>query len=167
MASTLSYFMPLLSFLLVFIVTYAILAKTKILGGNSFIHLFLSFVVSIIFIISPSAQKFAMVSTPWIAVFIVILFFILLMLVFVHGNLDDVVKNPIVPVAIVGVMLVIFIIASVNVFGPLISSYLPGGSEAGMTEQQAYAKHFFTNPAVIGAVILLILAAIASWVLMK
>jgi hypothetical protein len=165
--STVAYIMPLLAFLLVFVVSYALLSKTKILGGNNFLHLFMSFVLAIVFIVSPNAQKFAMISTPWIAVLIVAIFFIMLMLVFVRGKIDDIVQSPTVAIILVGILLLIFIISAINVFGPVISPYLPGSSEAGMTVQETATKHFFTSPAVIGAVILLIVAAIASWIIAK
>jgi hypothetical protein len=164
---SISPFMPLFAFLLVFIVTYALLAKTKILGENHFAHLFLSFIISIVFIVTPSAQKFAMVSTPWFGVLIIMVFIIFLLLTFVRGNVDDIVKSPAVAIVVIGVILVIFVIAALNVFGPVISSYLPGTAETGLTGQQAQTKHFFTSPAVIGAIILLIIAAIASWILTK
>jgi len=161
-----SYFMPLLAFLLVFIVTYALLAKTKILGGNSFLHLFLSFIISIIFIVVPSAQKFVMISTPWFAVLIVMVLIILLLITLVRGKFEDLVQSPTVALILIGVVLIIFIVAAINVFGPVISPYLPG-ADTGLTSQQLQTKHFFTSPAVIGAVILLIIAAIASWILTK
>jgi len=165
--SSLGYLMPLLAFLLVFIVSYALLAKTKLLSVSNFWHIFLSLVIAIIFVVSPTATQFVMISTPWVAIFIVALFLILMMLTFIKGNLDDTVKSPAVAIIVVLVVLIIFVISAVNVFGPLITSYLPGGSEAGLTTQQAAAKHFFLNPAVIGAIILLIIAAVASWVLTK
>ena len=162
-----AYIMPLFAFLLVFLVTYALLAKTKILGGSNFFHLFLSFIIAIIFVVAPSAQNFALVSTPWIAVFLISLFFIVMILSFVQGNIDDLVKSPFVAIVLVGIVLIIFIISAINVFGPLIAPYLPGHSEASLTSQQAYTKHFFLSPAVIGGVILLIIAALASWILAK
>ena len=165
--SSLGYLMPLLAFLLVFIVSYALLAKTKILAVSNFWHIFLSLVIAIMFVVSPSASQFTMISTPWIAVFLIALFFIVMMLTFLHGNLDEVVKSPAISIVLIVVLLIIFVISAVNVFGPLITSYLPGGSEAALTPQQAQAKHFFVNPAVIGAIILLIIAAVASWVLTK
>jgi len=165
--SSLGYLMPLLAFLLVFIVSYALLAKTKILAISNFWHIFLSLVIAIMFVVSPSATQFTMVSTPWIAVFIVTLFFILMLLTFVHGKLDEVVKSPAISIVLILVLLIIFVISAVNVFGPLVTSYLPGGSEATLTTQQAQTKHFFFSPAVIGAMILLVIAAVASWVLTK
>ena len=159
--------MPLFAFLLVFLVTYALLAKTKILGGSNFFHLFLSFVIAIVFVVAPSAQQFALVSTPWIAVFLVSIFFIVMILSFVRGNVEDLVKSPLIALVLVGIVLIIFVISAINVFGPIIAPYLPGGSEVALTSQQAYTKHFFLSPAVIGGVILLIIAALASWILAK
>jgi hypothetical protein len=166
-ASSISYIMPVLAFILVFIVTFALLAKTKILGSNSFFHMLISFIVAIIFVIAPTMQKFAMISTPWIAVLIVMISIILMLLTFVRGNVDDLVKSPAAAVVIILVILIVFVLSAVNVFGPVISPYLPGGSQANLTSQEAASAHFFTNPAVIGAVILLIIAAIATWILTK
>ena len=42
--SVLGYFMPIFSFLLVFIVVYALLVKTKVLGDNQPVMLFISFI---------------------------------------------------------------------------------------------------------------------------
>jgi hypothetical protein len=165
--SSVAYIMPLLAFLLVFIVTFAILAKTKLLGANSFLHLFLSFLIAIVFVLAPSAQQITLFSVPWIAVLVVMIFIIILILTFVRGNIDDLVKNPAVAIIIALVVLGIFVMAAINVFSPIIAPYLPGASEAGLTGQQAVSKHFFTSPAVIGAVILLIIAAITSWILTK
>jgi hypothetical protein len=164
---SLSYFMPLFAFLLVFIVTFALLAKTKILGGNSFLHFFVSFLLSIVFVVAPSAQKFIVLSTPWFVVLIIMIFIILLLITFVRGKMEDLVQSPVVAVVIIGLVLIIFIAAAINVFGPLISSYLPGASETGVSSQSLQAKHFFESPAVIGAIILLIVAAITSWILTK
>lgn len=165
--SSFSYFMPLLAFILVFVVTYALLAKTKILGGNNFMHLFTSFIIAIIFIAAPSAQKLAMISAPWFAVLIIMVFIILLLLTFVRGKVDDLVQSPAVALALIGIVILIFVIASINVFGPAISPYLPGGNQTSMTSQTAQTVHFFSSPAVIGAIILLIIAAVASWIMTK
>jgi len=129
--------------------------------------LFVSFLISIIFVVVPSMQKFALISTPWVAVLIVMIFIIVMLLTFIRGNIDDIVKNPAIAVIIILAVLAIFVVSAINVFGPIISPYIPGGSEAGLTTQEAASKHFFTNPAVIGAIILLIIAAIASWILTK
>jgi hypothetical protein len=149
--------MPIMAFLLVFLVTYALLAKTKILGGNSFLHIFVSFIMAIVFIVSPSATGFTILATPWIAVTLVMIFFVLVLFAFVHGNIEDVVKSPIVTIILVAVILIIFIVAAVNAFGPFFLQ----------TEEKTGLIGFLISPTILGGIILLIIAAIASWVLTK
>ena len=156
-----SYLMPILAFLLVFLVTFALLAKTKILGGSNFLHFFLSFVISIIFVVSPSAKEYTIMTIPWIAVLIIALFVILLTLALVKGSIDDLVKSPVVAIMLVVVVLIIFFIAALNVFGPFFSQYMPGPN------QKPGLISFLINPAVLGGIILLIIAAVASYVLTK
>jgi len=153
--------MPILAFLLVFIVTYALLAKTKILGSTNFIHLFLSFIIAIVFVVSPSAREYTVMTVPWIAVMIIILFIALTVIMFVRGNIDDIVKSPIVAVLLVVAILIIFFISALNVFGPFFSQYAPG------PEQKPGLISFIINPAVLGGIILLVIAGITSWVLTK
>ena len=156
----LAYIMPLLAYLFVFTLVYALLAKTKILGENKFIHFVLSIVVAVIFILSPMATKFTALTVPWIAIFIMIVFFILLILIFVRGNIDDIVKSKFIAVIITIILLVVFIVSAINVFGPLVSNgyFSPEGQAA---------FNFFTNPQFYGLVVLLIVAGIVSWVITK
>lgn len=165
--TNLAYFMPLFSFLLVFILTFALLAKTKMLGENAFIHTFVSFIVAIIFFISPTAQQFTKLSMPWVAVFLVCIVFILMTLAFVGGKIENVVKTPIVGKAAIIVLLIIFLVSAIQVFGPAMSPYLPSGNEAGASTDLLYIKHILYSPSVIGAVLLLAVAAVVSWVLTK
>jgi len=155
MEISLSYFIPLLVFLLVFVVSYALLTKTKLLGSSNFVHLFVSFVVAIIFFVTPSAIQFTKIALPWIAAFMISLIFVLLVLAFTNRSLEDVLKSKILAAVIVIVLIVIFLAASINVFGPMVKSYLPGG------EEQLLLFH----PAVLGSVLLLVVAAVVSWVL--
>jgi len=153
--------LPILAFLFVFVVVYALLTKTKILGGNSFIHSLLSLVISLIFSMSPSATEITVLTTPWIAVLITTVFFILLIFAFVHGKIEDVVKSPIIGIILVIVILIIFIAAAINVFGPIFSQYMPG------YQQKPGLISYITNPTVLGGLILLIIAAVTSWIFTK
>src|SRR3989344_6859083 len=160
--STLAYFMPLFSFLLVFIISFALLNKTKILGENSFLHVFVSFVIAIIFFVSPTAQKFTKLSMPWVGVFVVCLALIMLTLAFVGGKVENVIPNPALGKAAVIVLLAIFLISAINVFGPVIKPYLPGGVETGGDEYLLSVKHVIFHPTVIGSFILIAIAAVVS-----
>ena len=153
--------LPILAFMLVFLVTYALLAKTKIIGGNSFVHSLVSFLIAIIFAVSPSATEFTVVAMPWVAVLIMVIFVVLMTFSLVKGNIDDIVKSPIVSLILVAIVLIIFIAAAINVFSPFFSQYMPGeGQKPGLIS-------FLINPAILGGIILLIIAAIATWILSK
>jgi len=153
--------LPIMAFLFVFLVTYALLAKTRILGGNTFIHFFVSFIIAIVFALSPSATEYTVMTIPWIAVLLVALFSILLTFALVKGNIEDLVKSPIVGIILVIVVLIIFLVSALNVFGPFFAQYAPG------PQQKPGIISFLINPSVLGGVILLIIAAIASYVLTK
>ena len=66
--SGLNFFIHILSFLLVWIVVYAVLAKTKILGEAKFLHWFVSLILAILFIAKASLMEFVNFSTAWFAV---------------------------------------------------------------------------------------------------
>jgi len=156
----LAYIMPLLAYLFIFTLVYALLAKTKILGDNAFIHFMLSIVVAIVFILSPMATKFTALTVPWVAIFMFMVFFILLIITFVRGNIDDIVKSPLIAIIVAVIILIIFIISAVNVFGPLVS-------QGYFSKEGQQTFDFFTNPQFYGLAILLIIAGIVSWTVTK
>jgi len=153
--------LPIMAFMFVFLVTYAILAKTKLLGGNTFVHFFMSFIIAILFALSPTATEFTEMTIPWIGVLLAAVVCIMLAFALLHGNIEDIVKSPIVGILIVLVTLIIFLVSALNVFGPFFAQYMPG------PQQKPGLISFLINPSVLGAIILFIIAAIASWVLTK
>jgi len=80
--SILSEAMPIWAFALVFVLAYAILAKTKILGGNKWIDSIISIILAIIFTTFTGAREYLTNLTPWFAVLLSILFFLFLMVAF-------------------------------------------------------------------------------------
>ena len=72
----LSEILPLLIFLVVFILTFAVLNKTKVIE-NSFMQLLIAFLLSTIFITATGARDYVEVVTPWFAILLVCLFFIM------------------------------------------------------------------------------------------
>ncbi len=83
--SAIGYFMPIFAFLLVFIVVYALLKKTEILGGSESIMLFVSFILSAFFIVEASLVEFVQFSSAWFSVGVIGFFFILVVLAFIPG----------------------------------------------------------------------------------
>ena len=84
--SAVGYFMPIFAFLLVFIVVYALLVKTKILGDNQSIMLFISFILSGFFIVQTSLVEFVKFTSAWFVVGVVMVFFLVTLLGFLPGK---------------------------------------------------------------------------------
>lgn len=84
--SAIGYFLPIFAFLLVFIVIYALLFKTKVLGDNQGIMLFISFILSSFFIVQTSLVEFVRFTSAWFVVGIVMVFFLIVLLGFLPGK---------------------------------------------------------------------------------
>jgi hypothetical protein len=158
------YFLPLLSFLLVFIVSLAFLMKTKILG-NKFMEILISFIIAIIFVTFVGPQKFIQNVAPAVAVLIVCAFFILL-LAGIFGK-DLAFMNKGMGIVFVVILFVIFIVTAFVVFSSSITPYLPGGNYgAGNPDLYLFSDWLFSSR-VGGAILLLIVSALVAWVLVK
>lgn len=83
--SAIGYFMPIFAFLLVFIVVYALLIKTKVLGESPAVMLFISFILSSFFIVEASLVEFVQFSSAWFGVIVIGLFFLIVILAFIPG----------------------------------------------------------------------------------
>ena len=163
--SAIAYFAPILSFLMVFVLMFALLAKTKILGEEKFIQLFISFLIATIFITAASVRQLVLDVVPWFAVFVIALFFILVLAGFI-GKGDLVGKG----IGWVFILLIIatFIISGIKLFSITFTPYLPGSSYgAGGDADILRITDWIYSARVLGAVLLLGVAALVSWVLVK
>ncbi|MEM4703128.1 MAG: hypothetical protein QXP53_01450 [Candidatus Pacearchaeota archaeon] len=149
-----SLFLPVFAFLLVFAVVYGLLAKTKILGENKFVHILVSFAIAIIFLASTSTVQFTKVATGWFAAFIISLLFIVLIIGLIHGKIDDVFGKGFAWFIVI-VLILIFIFSGVYVFRDVINTYL------------AKPKSFILDPTIFGVVILVALTIFASWLMTR
>lgn len=153
--SSLAYFTPILAFLLVFTLVYAVLARTKVLGENSSMNAFLSFLIAMVFIIAPTARGYTLEVTPWIAVFLVSLFFFVLIISFVSGP-EGILKSRWIGVCVILLLLAIFLVSGIHVFGSLLSNYL----NINLSE----IRELILNPGVLGALLLFaVAAALTFW----
>lgn len=148
--SAIGYFMPIFAFLLVFIVVYALLNKTGVLGGSEPVMLFISFILASFFIVEASLVDFVRFSSAWFGVGVVGLFFLLVVLAFLPGKdpLSFLTKNDWFSWVILGVIVAFFIISSAYLFNwvaswAVISSW--------------FSSEWF------GMILLLVIAAIVSW----
>ena len=149
--SGLSFFMPIFGFLFVFVIVYALLVKTKILGESQFINLLISFIIAVIFATVSSVQDYVQMVTPWFVVLIIALFFILIIVGLSQNKITDIIGKKFVWVFIVALILV-FLISATKVFSPVWGD----------------VQDFITNEGrVVGGIILLIVAALVAWAVTK
>jgi hypothetical protein len=147
-----SIFIPIFSFLLVFIVIYALLIKTKVLGDSQFINIFVSGILSSFFILQASLVEFVKFNSAWFAVFLVCLFMIVVIISFVHGKTEVIFQKVWVAWVLVVALIVFFIISAANIFNwainfEKVSSWI--------------SSDWF------GSVLLLIVAAGVAWIISK
>ncbi len=146
-------FIPVFGFLLVFTVIYALLGKTKALGENKFVHILVSFVVAIIFLVSANAIKYVEIVTPWVAAFVVSLLFIVLIVGLIKGNIEEFFSKKFGWFLVV-VLILIFVSSAIYIFGDVIGKYIT-------------PKEILASPQIIGIVILLAVTVFASWLLTR
>jgi len=152
--SGLSFFMPLFGFLLVFTIMLALLLKTKLLGENKFVNVVISFIIAIIFATMTNVREYVQNVTPWFVVLVIALFFILIIVGLYTPKVADVVKPGFVWFFII-LLILVFLIAAITVFS----------SFSGIWDD---VTNFVTNEArFAGAIILLIIAILAAWVMTK
>jgi|SRR3989344_777416 len=148
-------FAPLFVFLLVFVVMYALLAKLKLLGEQKYIHLLISFIIAIIFVAFTSTREIVIKATPWAAVLLVLVFFIMILVGFTQKKMDDVI-GPWLGWVVIILLVLIFLIIFMKVLGYNILNFLGDFNNI----VQDYPKIF-------GALAILVVAALASWVITR
>ena len=152
--SGLGTFMPVFGFILVFTVVYALLGKTKVLGEQKFVHIFVSFCIAIVFLISANAIEYVKVTTPIFAAFIVSLLFIML-LVGMFKKPEEFFQGKGFAIFLIIILLIIFVFSAIFVFAPIINQYMSG------------PKNFLLQPQILGVLILIGVTAFTAWLLSK
>jgi hypothetical protein len=158
--------MPVFSFLFVFVIIYAILFKTKIIGESKFILLLVSFIISIVFMSVSSLELYIRTIMPWFVILFVAVFLILLIAGLATKKLDDMMTNKFAWGFII-VLIVIFVIAAIKVFNPVFHPDLgiaSGGEGTSMIQQ---IREYFGTSKVIGSILLIIVAVAVSWILAR
>ncbi len=158
------YFVPLISFILVFIVVYAVLNKTK-LFENTWLELFISFLVSTLFVSSVGSLEYLQAVVPWFAILLTSLFFILVLTGFI-GDKDEALKKTIGKIFVYA-LLAVFLVAAFFVFSSLISPYLPGGSNTRANPDVLRLTSWLYESKTAGAFWLVVVSAFVSWILVS
>jgi hypothetical protein len=88
----LAFFNPLFSFVLLFVIAYAVLDKIKIIGENKAINVIVAAMLAVIFATVLDVRNFAEAVIPWFGVLVIAMFFILFMAAFLLGKADAIAK---------------------------------------------------------------------------
>ncbi len=175
----LQYFIPVFIFLLVFTVFFAILQKTKILGGNAGMDALVAFSVAMLFMFVSEARQMITVITPWLVILLVILMSLLMVFMFLGvkaETISDAMSESGTVWTILIILVIALIIAFTQVFGSKIAALTQGeypyetGDETttGTTTQPTPTggQHFLVtvgrivfSPKILGMFLLLMIAS--------
>lgn len=162
--SALNFFMPVFSFLFVFVIIFALLAKTKVIGENKFALSLVSLIVAVIFMSFSSLELYVKTILPWFVVLVVVVFLVLLIAGLSTKSLDKI-MTPAFGWIIIGILIIIFLIAAIKVFNPVLHPDLviTSGEGTSLLEQ---LRGFFGGK-IAGSVLLVIVAAVVAWVITR
>ncbi len=147
-------FLPIISFFLVFMIVYALLVKTKIFE-HWFLQTFIPFLIATVFVAAVGPRDYILSIVTWFAILVVLLFFVLLFTGFL-GEGSKSMHRGIVWVFII-LLAIAFIISAIFVFQPYYRN----------NNMLIFLKDWVYDSKVAGALILLGVSAIASWILIK
>lgn len=163
-------FTPLFSFLLVFVVVYALLEKTRVMGENRGLHSMIALCIALIIIISPAVNQIIVETTPWFVLLFVFLMFLLMGVKFMGISEEDFITTMGGATAswwLVAISLIILLGVAGQIFGPKLLAITAGGGEevpttTGGTGTASYSTNLgntIFHPQFLGMVAVLIIAA--------
>jgi hypothetical protein len=165
----LTFFEPVLAFLTIFVIMFAVLMKTSLLGEQRFIQLLISFVTATVFVLMENTRDLVLSVIPWFAVLLIALFFILMLIGFI-GWSDFSTTNAGKGLGWFFVILMFFsfLISGIKVFSSSLIPYLPGPYYGhGGNPEALYFFDWFYSANVIGAFWLVLIGGIVTWILVK
>ena len=157
-SNLLQFFMPIILFIFIFSIFFALLTKIKFFGESKPLNSLIAFCVTILFLVIPEARQVIETATPWFVVFVV--FGLLMVLAFMVLGVDAAwlkgmaEENAVILGLIIGVIVLIFLVSFTQTFGA--SIVLPPGAQD--TSIIAIGKRTVLNPKILGFLILFIIA---------
>ena len=162
--SLFSDFLPILSFFVAFVISFLVIKKTEIIK-NTFFEVLVSFIFSIIFVSASAPRNFILAIVPWFAIIIVGVFLFMVLTGFVGKDVAFLHKG--IGIVFVILLALVFIISGFFVFSSYFGPYLPGSSGGGGDPFILRITDWFYSSRVAGALLLLGLTAVVSWILIK
>ncbi len=159
----LEHFTPIFIFVLIFVIFYAVLIKTKLLGDNKGLMSLVAFVIALLFLITQAARDFVQVITPWFVILIIIAMCFLLIFMFLGIKPDAIataISNEGTVWTIIIILLVLLGLALTKVLGPGIAAITQqeGSSDDGFMGNVAQV---IFHPKILGMFFILVIASFA------
>jgi hypothetical protein len=161
--SGISYFVPILAFLLVFVVVFATLMKMKFGNEHKILQLSASFLIATIFVTGFGAVSYLKNVSTWFAVLIISAFFLITILGLFGQEGSKFGTGLGTAFAIVAI--VAFLISGMVVYGSYISPYLPWGNSVGDSSGVGQTTEWLYSGRVAGAILLVVAGIVASIIL--
>jgi len=162
--SILTYLMPLLAFLFIVILVYALLLKTGILGASKYIMITLALIIGLVFISFSKLRDYLMNLIPYLLVLFSVCFFLLILLVFITKDWEKIMK-PLTWVIVVVFALMIIILAFK--FFPTLYHLLPKTSNYTLNSPLTSFKTWLYSKRIVNTLIFTIATAIVAIVITR
>lgn len=153
----LQHFLPLFTFLLVFVIIYAILQKIEILGKSKAVHFIAALCVAFIVLFSGATTDMINFLIPWMVVIIVFMLMLFLSMMFLGVKAEEIFEKVGGVYTFLIIMIILFIIAMTTTLGPIFTPYSEVGEQ---TIQSETIKTLF-HPRTLGAIFILLVAVFA------
>ncbi|MDO8628721.1 MAG: hypothetical protein Q7R56_03130 [Nanoarchaeota archaeon] len=155
--SVINFFVPIFVFLLIFIATYALLQKTKLLGTNQGLQALAALVTGLIFMLYQPGRLLIMVGTPWLIFFGMILIGIIGFLLFfgvAEKDISTFMGGGFMLTIMISFVVILFLVVMTKAFGPFLMA------DNAPTFWGAVKRTLYSSK-VLGAILLLVIAAYA------
>lgn len=161
--SSIVFLRPLLAFALVFIVSFAVLRKSKILGEEPFIHVLVAFLMGTVFASFGGVRSFVLAVVPWFAFLFVVMFFIMLFAGLSGNNSNISGKGLTWTFTILFGIIILFV--GVGASFSSIVPYLPGPYYGyGANPQTLFFFNWFYSPRIWGTFWFVLIAGLVVWI---
>ncbi|MBT3324281.1 hypothetical protein HN681_04575 [archaeon] len=156
------YFIPIIVFLFVMVVLWALLEKTGFFSKQPWVNLLLSFCLAALFIIVPGISEVITLSLPWFIVLFIFLLFLILTFLFMGVNPDVVSgvfgSNIVVFWAILIISLGIFGFAFTQVYGEQIHDITSTDTTTEDGDLVQNIGQILFTPKILGFLLLIVIA---------
>lgn len=147
----LEYFLPLFSFIFIWVILYSILQKTSLLGGKPVLDMVVSIVITLVSFLSGSTFEFINTIIPWF----VMLSIATILVVFASSSFlrEGIADIPPLKGIVLALSLIIILWSVTTIFGPIFNPYLPGANPEWETLRTLF------HPRIIGAIFILLVVS--------